>query len=232
MFDLALEWKLREESGKKWKVIFGGPPLPSPSFGPSPPPLVKNLILSPAFPCCENQKWQLWLTEILLSTRPPKLHLCKLLASYPRNILFLSVKRIEGRGEEEGGYAHQWNLSAKSLFIQSGQSGHLNWFLVGLSTQFTITAELATGHHHEVLQSLSAQMSLLCSMFNPWVYCGLSRPYRASYICVLRRLGRVCGLSKASEHDIKTIADTGSRFRTSSKYSFFLPTLLIDQNTD
>ena len=86
-----------------------------------------------------------------------------------------------------------------------------------MSQQLSITVELATRQHREVLQSLSAQMSLLSSILNPWVYCGLSRPYRRAYIYVLRRVGRVCGVAQASQEDIAQIGDASSRFRTSSK---------------
>ena len=81
----------------------------------------------------------------------------------------------------------------------------------------SITLELATQKHRDVLQSLSAQMSLVNSIFNPWVYCALSRPYRKAYIYVLRRMGRVCGIKQSRPTGIIGIGDVSSRFRTSSK---------------
>ena len=86
-----------------------------------------------------------------------------------------------------------------------------------LFQQLSVTVEILTGQHREVLQSLSAQMSLLSSIFNPWAYCALSRPYRRTYVYVLRRVGRVCGVAQASQEDIVRIGDVSSRFRTSSK---------------
>ena len=81
----------------------------------------------------------------------------------------------------------------------------------------SITLELATQKHRDVLQSLSAQMSLVNSIFNPWVYCALSRPYRKAYIYVLRRVGRVCGIKQSRPADIMALNDMSSRLPTSSK---------------
>ncbi|KAJ7382551.1 hypothetical protein OS493_034187 [Desmophyllum pertusum] len=93
---------------------------------------------------------------------------------------------------------------------------YVSWMPIIVS----ITVELATRQHREVLQSLSAQMSLLSSILNPWVYCGLSRPYRRAYIYALRRVGRVCGVAQASQKDIVQIGDASSRFRTSTRRIF------------
>ena len=89
-------------------------------------------------------------------------------------------------------------------------------FLLSLSW-ISVALELATQKQRHVLQSFSAQMSLVNSIFNHWAYCALSRPYRKAYIYVLRRVGRVCGTEQSRPADIIGFGNVSRGFRTSSK---------------
>ena len=74
-------------------------------------------------------------------------------------------------------------------------------------------------------------MCILNSIFNPWIYCGISRPYRRAYIFVLRRVGRVCGVPQAGCDDTLHIGDENSLFKTSGNcYNKYMASCQITCN--
>ena len=105
-------------------------------------------------------------------------------------------------------------------FSNKSTEGCLNDFKIFLFVVATVDKHYIGACHPKAPRRssiTSAQMSLVNSIFNPWVYCALSRPYRKAYIYVQRRVGRVCGIRQSRPADIMALNDLSSRLRTSSK---------------